>query len=181
MLERRTHAFHESPHMRRRFTLYNQSADVGYIDDGLRSKKPVNKIWAIITVEMFKTTGLLVWSSRNLVLLINGRDYFFVGKVIIEPPIHYELFQRAVEQACKMAQAWKGRGSHCNANERWESQNCAKCLPNLRRHSCPYNEHHSQMSQCRQGGQQRGQLRNRLPPWRTTVNAQLADAESDLR
>jgi len=32
---------------------------------------------------MFKTTWLLVWSLCNLVLLINGRDYFFVSKVII--------------------------------------------------------------------------------------------------
>src|ERR1700722_13414114 len=138
MLERRTQAFYESSGMSRP---YNQSADVGYIDDGLRSKKPVNNIWAImIPVEILKTTWLLVWSSRNLVLLINGRDYFFIDRVIqLELPIHRELFQRAVEQVCKMAQARKGRGSHCNADERWQGQNCAKCLPNLGRHPCPSN------------------------------------------
>src|SRR3984957_1400499 len=136
MLERQTQAFHESLLMNRP---YNQSADVGYIDDGLRSKKPVNNIWAIIIpVKMFKATWLLVWSSRNLVLPIDSIDYFFIGKVIIEPPIYCELFQRAVEQVCKMAQARKGRGSHCNANERWHGQNCAKCLPNLGRRPCPF-------------------------------------------
>src|ERR1700722_14996662 len=119
MLERQTQAFHDSPHMNRRFTLYNQSANVGYIDDGLRSKKPVNKFWAIIKpVEMFKTTWLLVLSSRNLVLPINGRDYFFIGRVI-QPDSHRESFQRAVEQACKMARACKPHEFHCNANERW--------------------------------------------------------------
>src|ERR1700722_86147 len=142
MLERRTQAFYESSGMSRP---YNQSADVGYIDDGLRSKKPVNNIWAImIPVEMLKTTWLLVWSLRNLVLLINGRDYFFIGRVIqLEQWMNCELFQRAVEQVCKMAQARKGCGSHCNANERWQGQNCAKCLPNLRRRLCPCNTYDS--------------------------------------
>jgi hypothetical protein len=142
MLERRTQAFRESSDMSRP---YNQSADVGYINDRLRSKKPINKIWAnIIAVEMFKTTWLLVWSSRNLVLPINSRNYFFIGRVIqLEPRIHYELFQRAVEQVRKMAQARKGRGRHCNANERWQGQNCAKCFPNLRWRPCPCNMYDS--------------------------------------